>query len=121
MKVQKTKGSKADFFHRDQKRFLVLDGLCVSYFDVKKHVQQPIGDAKGHLPLWIATEVSLLNEQGGLPSIRIGFKSETFTFKAKNLSAKRVQEAQDFFSELQRRHKLVRRFVVDVLFIVRCL
>jgi hypothetical protein len=38
--LRKTKESKSDFFHSNQMRFLVLDGLCLSWFAVKKHVQQ---------------------------------------------------------------------------------
>ena len=40
VKLRKTKASKSDFFHADQMRFLVLDGLCLSWFAVQKHVQQ---------------------------------------------------------------------------------
>ena len=40
VKLRKTKASKSDFFHKDQMRFLVLDGLCLSWFSVQKHVQQ---------------------------------------------------------------------------------
>ena len=40
--MRKTKESKSDFFHSNQMRFLVLDGLCLSWFAVKKHVQQVV-------------------------------------------------------------------------------
>ena len=42
IKLRKTKESKSDFFHSNQMRFLVLDGLCLSWFAVKKHVQQVV-------------------------------------------------------------------------------
>jgi hypothetical protein len=41
LQMLKTKGSRADFFHSEQKRILILNGVCVSPTPANSYVTRP--------------------------------------------------------------------------------
>lgn len=99
----KTKSSRADFFHSDQKRVLVLNGvpLCASrpatqplihshcnprsglvlcYYEPTKHTDYPEQKAKGYLPLWMLSKVEA-DVSLAIPQFSLHYGTDTFTFK----------------------------------------
>lgn len=96
LKMLKTKSSRADFFHSDQKRVLVLNGLVLCYFEPTKHTDYPEQKAKGYLPLWMLSKVEA-DVSLAIPQFSLHYGTDTFTFKAR----KRFPDpARDFVTEL---------------------
>ena len=103
----KTKSSRADFFHKDQKRVLILNGppplprhpfqfsrhfpfqfsrhcarsgFVLCYYEPLKHTDYPDKTAKGYLPLWMLSKLEA-DVSLAVPQFSLHYGSDVFTFK----------------------------------------